>query len=86
MSAAAEAIAQCRAILEPGFAEYWNRELTRQSRKWFLQCAEIDATGGTLWENLSPDQRAKVRKAYAAFMSAETPHTSPHHPRSAIAV
>lgn len=82
MSARHDAIAQCRRTLAPGFAAYWNGRLTRQDRHWFMQCAGLARRRETAWDQLTPDEQTKVREAWAAFMTAEAPHTSNRYPAS----
>lgn len=57
-----------RAILEPRFSRYWNQEMTRRDRVWFLQCADVDRSGGTTWAEFTDDEKNAIRKAYAGFM------------------
>lgn len=73
------AVAACRAILAPGFASYWAR-LGLIDRRWFMQCAGLDRRKDTSWTSLSAEEQDRVRSAWAAFMTAETPHTSNHYP------
>lgn len=69
MNARAQAIAQCRAILAPGFAAYWN-SLTRQDRLWFIQCAELPRRKETEWSAFTPDEQNALRSAWATFMQS----------------
>lgn len=78
--ASLDAIAQCRRVLAPGFAAYWNGRLGPRDRRWFIECAGLPARKETAWDRLSADEQTKVREAWAAFMTTETPHTSNHYP------
>ncbi len=73
MTACQKAIADCRKILEPSFARYWNTELSLQSRRWFLDCAGVDRVSRTVWAEFTDEQKAAIRRAYAGFMSAAAP-------------
>ena len=75
MTAREIAMRACRARLEPGFAEFWNRTMTRSDRRFFLHGAAIEKSSKTRWQDFSLDEQAAILRAYGS-MSVSAPAAS----------
>lgn len=70
MTAREKAISQCRKQLAPAWRRYWNQEMTRQDRRWFLECARVDRVPATPWDEFTAEQQRAILKAYGSFADA----------------
>lgn len=70
MTAREKSIQACRKLLAPSWRRYWNTEMTRQDRRWFLECARIDRLPSTTWDEFTAEQQRAILTAYGAFADA----------------
>lgn len=77
-----KSLSACRQLLAPSWRNYWDRGLSNADRKWFLQCADLNRSGRTMWSDLTQEQQRAVLRAYGQFMDGGRISAQPILPRS----